>query len=96
VPGDSLRDGQPSPREGGPEGDLVLKLAAAPAEETRDPGRALALLDQVFRRVRGDPVAFEIRAAAEASIGRFADAVNGENKAISKAQTPEVGRRSLK
>jgi TonB family protein len=65
---------------------LAALLAAAPGAETRDPKRALTLLDEVFRGVRDDPTAFEIRAAAQASSGDFKEAVKSENKAISEAQ----------
>jgi hypothetical protein len=65
---------------------LAALLAAAPGAETRDPKRALALLDEVFRGVRDDPTAFEIRAAAQASSGDFKEAVKSEDKAISEAQ----------
>jgi tetratricopeptide (TPR) repeat protein len=65
---------------------LAALLAAAPGEETRDPKRALALLAEVFRGVRDDPTAFEIRAAAQASAGDFKEAVKSQDKAISMAQ----------
>jgi hypothetical protein len=65
---------------------LAALLAAASGEEARDPKRALALLDDVFRGVNDDPVAFEIRAAAQASSGEFKDAVKSESKAILMAQ----------
>jgi uncharacterized protein len=65
---------------------LAALLAAAPDAATRDPKRALELLDEVFRGVKDDPTAFEIRAAAEASSGDFKAAVKSENNAITKAQ----------
>lgn len=65
---------------------LAALLAAAPGDEVRDPKRALVLLDKVFRGVRDDPAAFEIRAAAQASSGQFNDAVKSQSKAISMAQ----------
>ena len=65
---------------------LAALLAAAPASEARDSKRALALLDDVFRGVKDDPAAFEIRAAAEASSGDFKDAVKSQSKAVSMAQ----------
>jgi len=64
---------------------LAALLAAAPANEARDPKRALTLLDDVFRGVKDDPAAFEIRAAAAASSGDFKDAVKSQSKAVSMA-----------
>jgi TPR repeat protein len=65
---------------------LAALLAAAPGERTRDPKRALALLEEIFRDVKDDPTAFEIRAAAEASAGNFKEAVKSENKALLMAE----------
>jgi TPR repeat protein len=65
---------------------LAALLAAAPANEARDPKRALTLLDDVFRGVKDDPAAFEIRAAAAASSGDFKDAVKSQSKAVSMAE----------
>jgi TPR repeat protein len=65
---------------------LAALLAAAPIDEERDSKRALALIGEVFRGVDDDPTAYEIRAAAEASAGRFAQALKDENKAIAMAQ----------
>jgi TonB family protein len=65
---------------------LAALLAAAPGEGARDPKRALALLDEVFRGVKDDPTAFEIRAAAQASSGDFWEAVKSQRRAISMAQ----------
>jgi uncharacterized protein len=64
---------------------LAAVLAASPGD-TRDPKRALALLDEVFRGVDDDPTAYEIRAAAQANAGQFKDAVKSEEKALHKAQ----------
>jgi TPR repeat protein len=64
---------------------LAALLAASPGEG-RDPKRALALLDEVFRGVDDDPSAYEIRAAAQANAGDFRDAVKSEEKALAKAQ----------
>jgi hypothetical protein len=61
-------------------------LAAAPGDATRDPQRALALVDAVFRGVKDDPAAFEIRAAAQASAGDFTGAVKSQSQAVSMAQ----------
>jgi uncharacterized protein len=65
---------------------LAALLAATPDAASRDPGRALKLLDEVFRGVNDDPTAFEIRAAAHASAGQFEDAVKSERKAVAMAQ----------
>jgi putative SOS response-associated peptidase YedK len=43
------------------------------------------LIDDVFRGVKDDPAAFEIRAAAAASSGDFKDAVKSQSKAVSMA-----------
>jgi hypothetical protein len=64
---------------------LAALLAAAPDEQERDPKRALALLDEIFRGVNDDPTAFEIRAAAQASAGQFQEAVKSERKAVTMA-----------
>jgi TonB family protein len=65
---------------------LAALLAAGEGQDTRDPKQALTLLDEVFRGVRDDPTAFEIRAAAQASAGNFKEAVNSQHKAISMAE----------
>jgi len=65
---------------------LAALLAATPDAASRDPRRALELLDEVFRGVNDDPAAFEIRAAAQASAGQFEDAVKSERKAVAMAQ----------
>jgi uncharacterized protein len=74
-------------RGGSHDGKLYLAalLAASPGADTRDPKRAQALLDEVFRGVKDDPVAFEIRAAAEASAGRYGEAVKSQGHAINMA-----------
>jgi uncharacterized protein len=73
---------------GSHDGKLYLSalLATAPEAEGGDPRRALRLLDEVFRGVKDDPTAFEIRAAAQASTGEFKEAVQSEHKAIAMAQ----------
>jgi TPR repeat protein len=73
---------------GSHDGKLYLSalLATAPPDGGGDPERALQLLEQVSRDVKGDPIAFEIRAAAQASGGDFAAALRSENKAIEVAQ----------
>jgi uncharacterized protein len=64
---------------------LSALLAATPVAELRDPKRSLLLLDAVKSDLPGDPAQFEIRAAAQASAGAFADAVKSEQRAISMA-----------
>jgi TonB family protein len=64
---------------------LSALLAATAVEELRDPKRALSLLDKVQADVSGNPTAFEIRAAAQAASGAFADAVGSERRAIAMA-----------
>jgi TPR repeat protein len=73
---------------GSHDGRLYLSalLATAPEAQGGDPRRALTLLDTVFRGVKDDPTAFEIRAAAQASAGEFKEAVQSERKAIAMAQ----------
>lgn len=75
--------------QGNHDGELYLSalLAAAPDPRLRDPQRALELLQKVFRHVDYDPTAFEIRAAAQAAAGNFADAVKAEKKAIRSAHS---------
>jgi TonB family protein len=73
---------------GSHDGELYLAalLATAPAAEGGDPRRALTLLGEVFRGVKDDPTAFEIRAAAQASAGDFKEAVRSEREAVAMAQ----------
>jgi hypothetical protein len=72
---------------GSHDGKLYLSavLATAPEAEGGDPRRALTLLEEVFRGVRDDPTAFEIRAAAQANSGDFKDAVKSEQEAVKMA-----------
>lgn len=65
---------------------LAALLAAAPYGEMRDPARALSLIEPVFAGVDDDPTAFEIRAAAAANSGNFANAVMYEAKALDRAK----------
>lgn len=64
---------------------LSALLAAAPVPEFRDPARALSLLDKVSKDLGGDPIEFEIRAAAQAAAGNFDPAADSERRAISMA-----------
>jgi uncharacterized protein len=65
---------------------LSALLAATPFAALRDPPRALSLLDKVRKDLGGDPVEFEIRAAAEAASGAFGKAVDSERHALARAQ----------
>jgi uncharacterized protein len=64
---------------------LAAMLATLPQAQGGDAKRALSLLDEVFRGVKDDPTAFEIRAAAQANAGDFAGAAKSEMKAIEMA-----------
>jgi tetratricopeptide (TPR) repeat protein len=65
---------------------LAALLATSDATEAHDPKRAIELVNEVFKGVKDDPTAFEIRAAAQASAGDFPGAVKSEAKALSLAQ----------
>ncbi|TLZ35282.1 MAG: hypothetical protein E6K32_17865 [Gammaproteobacteria bacterium] len=73
---------------GSHDGKLYLSALLATASEAQggDPRRALTLLGEVFRGVKDDPTAFEIRAAAQASAGEFREAVQSERQAVAMAQ----------
>jgi TonB family protein len=64
---------------------LAAILAATPQPELRDPGRALALLSKSHDYF-WDPTPPEIRAAAQAAEGHFAQAARSERTAISLAR----------
>jgi tetratricopeptide (TPR) repeat protein len=66
---------------------LAALLAASPDEPSRDPRRALELLKTVMRDVDQDPTSFEIRAAANASLGNFDNAKKDQAKALRMART---------
>lgn len=70
------------------DGELYLSalLAAAPDPGLRQPETALEMLENISDYVEDDPTAIEVRAAAQAAGGDFADAVKSENKAINKAR----------
>jgi TPR repeat protein len=57
-------------------------LATASDAARRDPERCLQLLGRIQKQFAEDPRALEIRAAAEADLGRFADAIKDEQTAI--------------
>jgi TonB family protein len=65
--------------------NLAALLATAPDAAHRDPQRALALLEEV-REFKLYPVAFEIRAAAQAMLGDFAGAQANQTKALKMAK----------
>ena len=65
---------------------VTVMLATAPATNGGDSTRAMKLIDEVFKGVKDDPTAHEIRAAAQANIGDFKAAVDSERDAIRKAQ----------
>ena len=65
---------------------LAALLASAPSAEIRDPQRALVLVNQVHEDLGGDPTAFEVRAAAQASAGKYSEAVRSERTAIETAE----------
>lgn len=64
---------------------LAALLAAGPDAASRDPVRSLSLLKDVMRDLDVDPTAFEIRAAANAMLGKFTDAKKDEAKALRMA-----------
>ena len=65
---------------------LSALLAATPVAELRDPPRALSLLDKVRSDLGGDPIEFEIRAAAQAASGEFRTAAESERRALARAE----------
>jgi TonB family protein len=65
---------------------LAALLAAAPDAHVRDPKRALYLLEQLKHEQDGNPSVLEIRAAAQASAGSFADAADSQHRAIKQAE----------
>jgi TPR repeat protein len=65
---------------------LAALLATSADEKRRDPERAVALIGEIMRDVDSDPAAFEIRAAAKAGQGNFAEAVKDQRKALQMAQ----------
>ena len=65
---------------------LAAVLAAGPDASRRDPNRALELLAQVKSNLDFDPTFFEIRAAAYAMLGDFAEAQDAQKRALQKAR----------
>jgi hypothetical protein len=64
---------------------LSALLAATPVAALRDPARALHLLESVKRDLPHDPTECEIRAAAQAASGDFAQAAKSAREAIGLA-----------
>lgn len=75
--------------QGNHDGELNLAalLAAAPDPRLRDSYGALELMQKAFRGIYDDPTPLEVRAAAQAAAGNFADAVKSEKEAISRAHS---------
>ncbi|HEY2403942.1 MAG TPA: energy transducer TonB, partial [Steroidobacteraceae bacterium] len=73
---------------GSHDGKLYLSalLATTPAADGGDPKRAISLIDDVFKGVKDDPTAYEIRAAALANMGDYVGAMASEHQAIKKAE----------
>lgn len=65
---------------------LAALLAAGVDPSRRDPERALQILRSAMRDIDDDPTAFEIRAAAYAMTGKFAEAQKDQRKALKMAQ----------
>ncbi len=64
---------------------LAAILVAAPQPELRDPTRAVELL-KGLQEESNDPAVFETRAAAQADLGDFEQAIRSEEKAIRAAR----------
>ncbi len=64
---------------------LSALLATAPPDDVRNARRSLELLGGVFKKFKDDPTTYEIRAAAQANLGNFADAVKDQTKAVAMA-----------
>jgi uncharacterized protein len=65
---------------------LAGLLATGPEATRRDPRRALELLEQVKSELDFDPTFFEVRAAANAQLGDFAEAQKDQKLALQKAR----------
>lgn len=65
---------------------LAAVLAAGNDVTRRDAKRALTILGEVMRDVDSDPTAFEIRAAAQAMLGNFSEALKDQRKAVRMAE----------
>lgn len=83
-----------------PDGKLYLAalLAAAPSDRARNPDRSLELTQSILKSYDDDPTIFEIRAAAFAAKGQFAEATKEQKAALKMAKrlswdvTPQAAR----
>lgn len=66
---------------------LAALLASGSLVERRDGNRALSLVDAVLPDAQTDPTTFEIRAAANALLGRFDEARKDQSKALKMAKS---------
>jgi TonB family protein len=65
---------------------LAALLATAPDAARRNPAHSLELLEQVASEVDFDPTYLEVRAAAHAMLGKFAEAQADQKGALAKAK----------
>jgi uncharacterized protein len=65
---------------------LAAVLAAGADAGKRDPARALQLLEGVMNDLDDDPTSYEIRAAANAMLGKFDQARKDQSRALKMAQ----------
>lgn len=65
---------------------LAALLATSPDAARRDPGRALNLLAQIEKEMDFDPYFFEVRAAAQAMLGNFAESQEDQKRALRMAR----------
>jgi tetratricopeptide (TPR) repeat protein len=65
---------------------LSALLASNPDATLRNPQRALDLVKQGLESYDVNPIAFEIRAAAHANLGNFAEAQKNQTKAVGMAK----------
>jgi TonB family protein len=74
-------------KQGNGSAKLMLSgiLAATPVKRMRDPPRALILAESLEHEYKIDPSFWEVRAAANASLGDFKAAVKAQSKAVSEA-----------
>jgi len=66
---------------------LSALLASNPDATLRNPQRALDLVKQGLESYEVNPIAFEIRAAAHANLGDFAEAQKNQTKAVGMAKS---------
>jgi tetratricopeptide (TPR) repeat protein len=81
------------PRMAAPRGDLAWLLATHPDARLRDPQEAVALAQEAVRLAgRDDPTLLDALAAAQASAGRFAEALATAERALLAARGPAYER----